>query len=88
MPNQNRVVVAPQKQRGAGVPEVAAANTAKPCALRQGLEAPVDDVRGVHHSADGAEHGTVIQPIAVSGAWGGPSTARSHGTPEKERSVP
>jgi hypothetical protein len=88
MLNRFRVNSAPQKQGGARVQEAVAANSAKPCALRQGLEVPVDDVRGVHRLADSAEHEAVIPPIGASSAWGEPSTAWSHRTPEKDRCVP
>jgi hypothetical protein len=83
-----RVNATPQKQGGARVPEVVPANIAKPCALQQGLEVPVDDVQGVHQRADSAEHAAVIPPIEASSAWGGPSTACSHRTLEKGCSVP
>ena len=68
--------------------EVVPANIAKPCALQQGLEVPVDDVQGVHQRADIAEHEAVITPIRANIAWGGPSTACSHRTLEKGCSVP
>jgi hypothetical protein len=61
---------------------------AKPCALQQGLEVPVDDVQGVHQRADSAEHEAVIPPIEASSAWGEPSTACSHRTLEMGLSVP
>jgi hypothetical protein len=66
MQNQFRVNAAPQKQSGARVPEVVPANIAKPCALQQGLEVPVDDVQGVYRRADSAEHEAVIPSITAS----------------------
>ena len=93
MLNRFRVNAAPQKQGGARVPEVVPANIAKPCALQQGLELPIDDVQCVHRRAVGAEHEAVIPPIRASSAWGSsawgePSTACSHRTLEQGRSVP
>jgi hypothetical protein len=54
------------KQGGTRVPEVVPANIAKPCALQQGLEVPVDDVQGGHRRADSAEHEAFIPPITAS----------------------
>jgi hypothetical protein len=86
--NQFRVNAGPWKQGGARVPEVVAANIAKPCALQQGLEVPVDEVQSVYRRADSAEHETAILPIRASSAWGEPSTSCSHRALEKECSVP
>lgn len=68
--------------------EVAPANIAKPGALQQGIEVPVDDVQGVHRRADSAEHKAVIPPTGVSSAWSEPSTVCWHSTLEKGRSMP
>jgi hypothetical protein len=69
------------------VPEVVPPNIVKPCALQQGLEVPVDDVQGVHCRADSVEHEAVFPPIRASSARGEPSTACSHLTLQKGRSV-
>jgi hypothetical protein len=69
--NHFGVDTASQEQGGARVSEVVLANiakpcVAKPCALQQGLEVPVDDVQGVYRRADSAEHEAVILPITAS----------------------
>ena len=87
MPDRFRANVAPFKKDGARAPEVVPANPAKPGAPQKGLEELVEDVRGVYRRADGAEHEAVTPPIRASSAWGEPSTAWLHRTPEKGRSA-
>lgn len=60
MLTQIRANAAPWKQGGARVPEIVSANIAKPCALQQGLEVPVDYVPGLHTRADNAEDGRYL----------------------------